>query len=59
MQYIYKIVENLDDHVGYNGEYVAIKETIEGNYFIVVNQAGKEWMVGEEEIEKHDNGVIR
>src|SRR5690606_24147883 len=50
----YVIVKNLDDHVGYKGEPVSISEIVseqpEGNYMTVMNDEGKIWFVGEEEL---------
>jgi len=51
----YRIIFNLEDHVGYEGELVMIKESLPDNYFIVKNEKGKEWQVGIEEIMKQEN----
>lgn len=46
----YIIVENVSDHVGYNGEPVTVVKELPENYYLVRNKDGTEWQVGEEEI---------
>ena len=46
----YKIIDNLDDHLGYNGEDVTIHKELSSGYFLVINENGNTWQVGEEEI---------
>lgn len=46
-----KIVENLECHEGYLSEELKIISIEENDYFIVENEKGTQWFVGEEEIE--------
>ena len=47
----YRITENLDDHIGYEGEVVVIVEEHENDYVTVTNSEGKKrWFVGMEEL---------
>lgn len=48
----YVIVENLSDHVGYDGENVQIIEAHEEDYFTVMNDRGDQWYCGEEELQE-------
>ena len=53
----YRIVENLDDHVGYNGEMVRIidvETTLCPIYTVKGIESGIEWSCGEEELEATD-----
>lgn len=46
----YIITKNLEDHKNYNGEPVVKTQSLAENYFIVENENGNVWKVGEEEI---------
>lgn len=50
MAKIAKIVQNLDDHVGYAGEDVTVVKKLPNNYYIVKNDKGTEWCCGLEEL---------
>lgn len=51
MAKIAKIVQNLDDHVGYAGEDVTVVKKLPNNYYMVKNDKGTEWCCGLEELE--------
>jgi hypothetical protein len=46
----YVIASNTDDHVGYKGEPVKIVKQLISDYYVVENETGKRWQVGEEEL---------
>lgn len=48
----YRIVENVDDHVGYKGETVKIVKKQKDDFYIVQNEQGKQWTCGIEELEE-------
>ena len=50
MAKIAKIVQNLDDHVGYAGEDVTVVKKLPNNFYIVKNDKGQEWHCGFEEL---------
>jgi hypothetical protein len=48
----YTIVQNLDDHRGYNGEEVTIVQEHPEYFFTVMNDRGDQWYCGEEELKE-------
>lgn len=45
-----KIIENLEDHIGYNGEDLKIISVNEEEYCIVESENGARWFAGVEEL---------
>lgn len=48
----YTIVQNIDDHIGYEGQKVQIIEIFEQDYFSVMDDRGNIWYCGEEELQE-------
>ena len=48
----YTIVQNLDDHVGYQGQLVIIVHSHSEQFYTVADDKGNRWFCGEEELKE-------
>lgn len=51
----FKIIDNIEDHIGYNGQDVFICKIWKDYYYDVTDEWGGVWICGEEELKEISN----